>query len=193
MVAPYRLTQQHHQAVTKGRGATAWKTGQGWLTTWTPEMVATAPDPYLAFADYVQQRLGVPWPTQKDQTILRAKINELFAHYPRADWFSLCRLVQWCKTRNKRDTRVWMVLNHFRAAWTAGALPEMDAHHTDSDLDQHITGALDHETDPHWRRRLLVAIGTTARQAAFNDWKTERSPLGIPRPQTGLQTSSVVP
>lgn len=169
MAQQLALVQQRH--VSAKVGARGWKTGQGWLTIWTPEMVAVAPDPVLAWSEYAQQVLGVPWPTIRDQAILRHKIRELFDHYPRADWYSLCRLVQWCKGRGKRDTRVWLVLDRFRSAWCAGALPELDPQRTEVDVEARIERALEDEADPTWRRRLLGAMGTVARRAAIDEWE----------------------
>lgn len=170
MAAQFRLTQQ----VTRGKGASSWRTGQGWLTRWTPAMVAGAPDPALAFAEYSQQLLGIPWPTAKDQVILRARVKQLFEHYPRADYFTLCRLAQWCKTRKKRLPRIWMLVDCFRAAWAAGALPELDPQ-ADEAIDDRVARALEAETGDSWRQRLLCTTGT-ARQAAIEEWEQQRWP-----------------
>lgn len=165
----FALTQQ----VSISHGALGWKTGQGWTTTWTPDLVARAPDPVLAWSEYVQQVLGVPFPTVQDQKILRKQVRELFDRYPRADWYTMCRLVQWCKNRKKRDARVWLVLARFRAAWVAGALPELDPTMTDSTVEARIVGALEAERDPIWRRRLLGCVGPQARRATIDAWERD--------------------
>lgn len=169
--APFKLQLQ---TVTVGRGDSAWRTGQGWLTRWTPEMVAHAPDPALAFCEYAQQTLGVPWPTREDQCILRRRVKELLDRYPHADYFTLCRLVQWCRAHKKRKPRVWMVVDCWRDAWVAGALPELDPTHADDDVERRIRAALDVEQRQSWRRRLLSAIGPAARRAAVDAWEAER-------------------
>lgn len=142
-------------------------------------MVANAPDPVLAWAEYVQQTLGVPWPTVRDQAILRNRVQDFFDRYPRADWYTLCRLVQWCKNRKKRDARVWMVLDRFRAAWVAGALPELDPSTVDDNVEARIAAALERESNPTWRRRLLGAVGAQARRVAIDAWEAEGRASGI--------------
>lgn len=148
----------------------------GYLERWTPEKVAAAPDPALAFSEYVQQTLGTPWPTMKDQAILRKRCNEFFEHYPRASWFTLCRVVVWCKRSRKyrRPTRVWVVVDAFRDAWSAGALPELDITVSDEELEDRITEALAVEERDSWRRRLIGAVGVEARRRAYEEWLESR-------------------
>jgi hypothetical protein len=155
------------------------RTGGTWLTNWTPEKVATAPDPVVAFAEYAQQRLGVPWPTQKDLNILRAKIGEFFRHYNKVTYYTLCRVVDWCRARRRRFGRVWMVIGEFRNAFAAGALPELEPDATDERVEARITVALTSETQPAWRARLIGAEGRTARTRAVQDWERLRGAGGI--------------
>jgi hypothetical protein len=151
-------------------------TGQTWFTDWTPEKVATAPDPTLAFAEYVQQTMGVPWPTNNDIVVLRKKVNEFFSHYPNADFYTLCRVAGWCRARRKRFQRVWMVVDCFRDAFAAGALPELDRRdHHDADVEAGIAAALQTETDPWWRRRFLGCQGPQLRREALADWRQARA------------------
>lgn len=143
------------------------------LRTWTPDLVQAAPDQTRAFAEYIQQTLGVPWPTAKDMTILRKKCNEFFGHYPDLDYRSLCRVVVYCRTRKRRPPRMWMVVDEFRKAWSAGALPELDpVYREDENLDEKINAALATEQDPVWRRRLLLAQGPSARREVYAAWAT---------------------
>lgn len=144
--------------------------GQTWFTDWTPEKVATAPDPAFAFAEYVQQVMGVPWPTNNDIVVLRKKVGEFFSHYPNADYYTLCRVVGWCRARRKRFQRVWMVVDCFRDAYVAGALPELDCDRQDGDVEAGIAAALDVESDPSWRRRFLACQGPQMRREALDDW-----------------------
>lgn len=139
------------------------------IQRWTPQLVAEAPDPNLAFANFTQQVLGVPWPTIKDQTILRSRTAEFFEHYPNATWFTLCRVVTWLKAKRKRVPRVWMVVDKFRDCWVDGMLPELDPAEGDVELEVLIESALTEETDESWRRRLIMTEGP-ARRAAYDEW-----------------------
>lgn len=153
----------------------SWAHGSGaFRTNWTPELVVAAPDPVSAFSEYVQQLLGIPWPTRTDIVTLRRKAEEFFSHYPRLNWYTLCRVAQWCRAKGRRFARVWEVIDAFRGAYVAGALPEMRSDHNE-DLDTAIATAIAQETDPEWRRRLLVAQGQNARRAVLNDWRTARA------------------
>lgn len=156
------------------------RTGGGYLTTWTPQLVVDAPDPVNAFAEFAQQRLGVPWPTQRDMAILRKKIGEFFDHYPRLTFHTLCRVVEWARQRRWRFDRVWKVIDAFRRAWTDGAIPELDpAQQRDERLDASIAQALESETDPVWRRWLIGAEGEDARRKVLEDWRAERVTGGV--------------
>lgn len=146
-----------------------------WLTQWTPEKVQAAKDKPRAFADYCQQTIGTPWPTLKDMTILRKKIKEFFAHYPQCDYRSLCRVAQWARSHKKRPTRAWLVLEMFRDAWRDGYLPELDpAERRDENIEGNISTALDEETRPEWRSRLLGARGVEGRREAYEEWLMNR-------------------
>ena len=137
-----------------------------WLKTWTPADVHSPDD----FAQYCQQFLGCPWPTYKDKAILSKKIKDLFKMYPQLDYYSLCRIAAWMKSKKKRPARVWMVVESFRDAWSAGALPELDpAERKDKTLEQKIEDALQTEDDPEWRRRLLGSRGD-ARKEVYEQW-----------------------
>lgn len=135
-------------------------------------MVAEAPDPVLAFAEYAQQITGVPWPTIQDYKILRREVNVFFEHYPHLDYYTLCRVAQWCAKRKKRPNRVWRIVGMFRAAWSDGALPELaPADRSDENVEERIRHALHTETCQDWRRRLLGAAGLEARRRAICEWE----------------------
>lgn len=151
-----------------------YRSGGSWLTTWTPQLVSDAPDPVAAFAEYAQQKLGVPWPTANDMRILRKKVTEFFGHYPRLTITTLCRVVDWAKSRRRRFDRVWKVVEAFRYAYKDGFLPELDPAGRDEDVETRIAAALAVETDPNWRRWLIVADGVTARTKTITDWEHER-------------------
>lgn len=146
------------------------------LRTWTPEMVNNDPDPTRAFAEYCQQTLGVPWPTKKDMIILRKKCKDFFALYPHTDWRTLCRVVVFLRARKRRPSRVWMVVDEFRKAWAAGQIPELNENRgTNEHVEANIAHALETETDPVWRRRLMLAQGPIARREVYREWLTSCS------------------
>lgn len=136
--------------------------------------MVSAPDPVVAFAEYVQQKLGVPWPTQKDFTILRHKITEFFEHYPKCTYYTLCRVVEWARSRRRRYDRVWKVIDAFRYAWIDGVLPELDPDQTDDNVEARINAALTVETSTWWRRCLLGATGATARRQIIEEWEAKK-------------------
>jgi hypothetical protein len=151
-----------------------------WLTHWTPEKVQAAKDRPRAFAEFCQQTIGTPWPTIKDMTILRRKIKEFFARYPQCDYHSLCRVAQWTRSRKRRPTRTWMVVEFFREAWRDGYLPELDpAEQTEASVEEGIAFALDEERRPEWRRRLLGARGVEARREAYQEWLNDRPRISV--------------
>lgn len=141
---------------------------------WTPELVAAAEDPNEAFSLYCQQQLGVPWPTVKDKTIMKKKINDLFATTPQADWFTLCRTVQYCKSRRRRFERVWMVVEMVREAYGKGLLPELAVTEDEAAFEAEVEKALEVEDRPDWRARLLGARSSTARRSTLEEWKLSR-------------------
>lgn len=138
-----------------------------YLKTWGKEDVIDAE----SFSEYVQQMLGVPWPTYTDLKILRAKAQEIFNRYPQISWASLCRVADWMRTRHKRPARVWMVLEAFRDAFAAGVLPELDPRdEEDPELERFIAAALEVETDQYWKERLIGSRGVSARRRTFDAW-----------------------
>jgi hypothetical protein len=145
------------------------------LRTLTPDLVQAAADQPAAFADYVQQTIGVPWPTIRDMKILRSKIDGFFTLYPHTDYRTLCRIVMFMQSRKRRVPRTWMVVEEFRKAWAAGQLPELDPDNMrDETTVLSISDALTTEHDPVWRRRLLLAQGASAQQEVLAAWRTSR-------------------
>lgn len=143
------------------------------LRTHTPDTVEAAEDQAAAFAEYVQQTMGVPWPTIRDMSILRKKIKDFFALYPTADYRTLCRVVGFMRSRRRRVPRTWMVVDEFRKAWAAGQLPELDPGYcSNPSLDAAIAEALTVEQDPAWRRRLLLAQDPASRQEVYASWQS---------------------
>lgn len=144
------------------------------MVTWTPTMVQNADDQYDAFSQYVQQRLGTPAPTQVDRAKLKKEVKIFFKQYPHTDWHSLCRVVIWAASRKVRPVRVYTVLNYVRYAWAAGALPELDpGNATDPEADALVQVALRMETDPRWRRRLVLARSPGAKREVYSLWENE--------------------
>lgn len=143
--------------------------GQSWATTsWTPEKVLAAPDPVIALANYIEQALGVGFPTMKDLKILRKRCNEIFDHYPRADYRTMCRVVQYNKKRKRKFARVYTVIDSFREAKMAGFLPELDAQ---ADVRARVAEILKTERDPEWRARFLTAPDDGARQFILDEYE----------------------
>ena len=160
---------------TRAKGAMYHRTGQGWMVRWTPEKVAEAPDPPLAFAEYAQQVLGVPWPTMQDYKVLRKEITTLFERYPHLDWFDLCRIVQWCIHAKYRPARVWKIVGCYRYAFRDGYI-NLKAEAREVPIEERIAAALEVETSEGWRRRLIGAAGTEARREAIREWEARRAP-----------------
>lgn len=143
--------------------------GQSWTTRWTPELVVAAPDPLIGYANYIEQLLGVGFPTKRDLIILRKRVNEILAYYPQANWYTLCRLVSWLKSKKRKFVRVYCVVDNFREAMAAGALPELTAN--DSSLQDFVYRLLETETDPLWRKRLLACPDDASRSAVLERYQ----------------------
>jgi hypothetical protein len=127
-----------------------------------------------AFCDYAHAVLGVPFPSIKDQAVLRKKIKEFFAQYPQADYRTLCRIVQWAKTHHKRPYRIWLLIDLHRQAWADKAVPELDMSPVDVEVERGIKRALEIEQDSRWRRRLMRAHGS-GRKEVLEEWRKEQS------------------
>jgi hypothetical protein len=149
--------------------------GQGWVTDWTPDKVAAAPDPLIAFSNYIEQALGVGFPTKKDLIILRRRVNELFKRYPKADYYTLCRLVAYQRSRHRRFVRVYTVLDSFRDAMAAGALPELRRDNGNGAVEERLQTILANESCPRWRARLLACPDDESRRAVIADWEHEHA------------------
>jgi hypothetical protein len=154
----------------------AHQTGQPWITTWTPDKVAAAPDPVVGLASYAQQVLGIPFPRVSDITAARKHINELFNRYPTADYHTLCRVVRYAKSQRRRFTMLTTVVCLWRDAMGAGKLNELDPSNDFALLEQ-INRILEIETDERWRTRLLCCLDNDSRRLAISDWRTLRGPI----------------
>lgn len=124
------------------------------------------------FVVYAQQRLGCPYPTLKDQNILRSKTRLLFEKNPKADLKTLVHIVDFMKSRKKNPPRIWLIVEAFNEAWAAGAIPELKiGNEEEVDVELGIIRALNGETDPVWRDKLLGARGVVARRAILEAWE----------------------
>lgn len=124
-----------------------------------------------AFCEYAEQMLGIPFPTTRDKVLLKTKAEEIMARYPQMNWRIFCRVVDYLRSRNKRPPRMWMVIEHFREAWSAGQIPELDPRdREDEGLERLISAALEVESDDYWRRRLIGSRGPEARRRTFEAW-----------------------
>jgi hypothetical protein len=153
----------------------AYRTGQSATTIWTPDKVAACPDPAIAFVGYVQQTTGTPAATAKDLAIVRKKAKAIFDQCPRADWYTLCRVVTWARGRRRRHAQVHYYVDDFRQAWAEGALPELDNQRREDTTEARIARALTTETDTLWRRRLIASSGMQARRDAIDEWERVRA------------------
>lgn len=151
------------------------RSGQSYLTRLTPAMVAEAPDPTAAFAQYCAEQIGFPFITVKDLMLLRRGVNTLFEECPQANYYTLCRIVAWAKSKHRRRPRVWQILDFFRYAWADGMLPELNEPVHDPALDAHINDAVRIEHDPVWRRRLRDTRGVGLRATAYAAWLDARA------------------
>ena len=128
----------------------------------------------LSFAAFAQQRLGTPYPTGKAIATLNKSLNEFFEHYPTADFYTMCRVVEWAKQKKKRYPQVYQLVYAFRYAYADGYLPELDPNveQPDESLEAKIEAALKVEKDDEWRRRLMIARGVKARTEVFEAWRS---------------------
>jgi hypothetical protein len=149
------------------------RSGQGWVTTWTPDMVVAAPDPLIGFANYIEQVLGVGFPTKKDLLILRARVNELFERYPQATFHTMCNVVRFNKSEKRKFARVYTVVDSFREAMMEGWLPELSR--APQTLEQRITRILEIETDPRWRARILCCLDDGSRLHVLEQWEASHA------------------
>lgn len=154
------------------------RTGQAWLTTWTPEKVADAPDPIVALGSYAAQILGIGFPTLSDINGMRRIANEIVDLYPAATTNTLCRVVQYVKAKKRRPSKGSQVLNMWREAMAAGYLTELDGNNDQGLLDT-IYRILETETDERWRARLLCCVDNDSRRLAISDWRTFRSFIAV--------------
>jgi hypothetical protein len=152
------------------------RAGQAWLTTWTPEKVAEAPDPIVGLANYMQQLLGIGFPTVGDISGIRKVANEIAEHYPGATTNTLCRVVQYAKSRKRRPTKGSQVMGMWRDAMAAGYLNELDPNNDQALIDT-IYRILETETEDRWRARLLCCLDNDSRRLAIADWRTFRGSI----------------
>lgn len=129
-----------------------------------------------SFAQFVQQTCGTPAPSLADIRALQSALKKFFERDPRYDWKVLCRTVQWARSKKKRPAKAINILGMVPYAFEDGAIPELDPIQVkDSSLETKIAEALDQETDPKWRYRLVGARGIQARKDVYEAWMTQRS------------------
>lgn len=146
------------------------------MIRWTPQKVQDADNPYEAFAEYTQQVLGTPWAGRKDLNMLKNRMDAFFGRYPHCDWQTPCRVVRWMAARKVRVSRVWVVDEYVRKAWAAGALPELDPSQAENpQADTLINSALAEETDPVWRKRLILAQSSFSKMEVWSRWNSTQA------------------
>jgi hypothetical protein len=124
------------------------------------------------FGDYARQTIGIPYPTKQKFAAAQKAANRLFDMYPRLTWQGLCGTVDWAKAKKKRFSQLVILINYYDQAWADGYLPELDPE-SEADFAQRILDAIEEETDPTWRRRLLTAYGEGA-QLVWEQWEEQR-------------------
>jgi hypothetical protein len=132
----------------------------------------------VTFAQYVQQRLGTPYPNYKQLPVLRKTIKTFFEAYPNADYGTLVRLTNWARDKKKRPAHSYQLIGMVRYAWSDGALPELDPKdRVDPETEAAIEAALKIEKDEAWRKRLMMATGIQGRQEVYAAWKNHAEQL----------------
>jgi len=124
-----------------------------------------------SFARYCQQRMGIPYPTGKQIAILNRSLKAFFKEYPHCDYRTLVRVADWCHARKKRYATPEGVVSSYRYAWAAGAIPELTGalEPIDEALEASIVKALEVESDPAWRERLIGSTGS-GRKLVYEAW-----------------------
>jgi hypothetical protein len=122
---------------------------------------------------YIHQRLGTPFSTVDDRKKLGAWIGSFTKKHPKANWRTMCRIVDWAKDHNKRPSRSYYIMYYAEDAWKAKRIPEIDEH-PESDLRDRADEILQKELDPQWRSRLLYCSGSLLAQAV-DEWHTEHT------------------
>jgi hypothetical protein len=164
----------------------------------SPESVAKAKpfgEQLRLFARYSQQIVGTPMPEIKAWPALGRRVKAFFIEYPTADWYTLCRTAQWCRTHKVRPRTTVGLVGCFRSAWADGYLPELDPQHVDMEVERRIERALEAEEDETWRSRLLLARGVEARRKVIEEWearsaRTARTATSVRRASSASSTAS---
>lgn len=138
----------------------------GWLNS-------TKVDSVESFCEYIQQSMGTPYPTVKMMPSTRKTFARFFEQYPKADWQTLCKTVDYCRAKKKRLAQAYSIVSMVRFAWRDGFLPELDPN-VDKEVDAAIAAALEVETDREWRKRLMLATSVEGKQIALREWGEAR-------------------
>src|SRR5690606_37069346 len=97
---------------------------------------------------------------------------------PHVDISVLVKTVDWAKDTGRRIRTLSGVMYLVQEAHAAGALPELDPQRQrERNLSDAVFKALAVESDPEWRRRLILSQGE-ARQSALSEWQ-EHSQIAI--------------
>lgn len=159
----------------------------------SPETVAKAKtfaESMRLYARYCQQTVGTPMPMNQMWGPLGRRIKAFMIEYPQADWYTLCRVAQWCRTHKVRPRTTVGLVGCFRSAWADGHLPELDPQHVNLEVERRIERALEEEEDETWRSRLLLARGVEARRKLIEEWESKRSAPAVKAATSGRRASS---
>jgi hypothetical protein len=138
------------------------------MTTTFGPMTASDVDSADALIEFAQRRLGVPFPTMKDRLALKKQAKWFLEHNPTATWHTLAKVVEWAHAKKRRPAAVYSIVTMAKYAWSDGWLPELDAKE-DTSYEDGIIAALQVETDPEWRHKLMSGYGSV-RAERYQEW-----------------------
>jgi hypothetical protein len=118
---------------------------------------------------YTRQRFGVPT-TLKDINLFKSRIRDFLKINQQIDYASMAVGVDWAKSKHLRPRSLLAVMGFIQQAYAAGMLPELDvAAAGQANTEDGILNALQVESDPLWRTRLIASQGS-ARASVLQEW-----------------------
>lgn len=128
-------------------------------------------------AQYIQQVTGTPMPRGKELAAFRRYIKDFLNTYPHLSYQTLCRVVDWVRAKHRRCATPMQVINQYKWAWQAGAIPEFyDAHANGVSVE--LSEALRSERDHEWCVRLTDArdlMTTDNARKVLEEWNSQRA------------------
>ena len=122
------------------------------------------------FVEFVRCEMGAVT-TPSERTKFFSQWKQFKELNPHVEIGTMVRTVQWAKAKKHRLNSLCSIFPMVGWAHQEGALPELNPkNEKESTLEADILKALERETDPQWRRRLIMSEGP-ARYDALNDWR----------------------